>query len=161
MELKITTKILEVIEEYNSNNSNTIKITLDSGNLLGYIRYNEFFHNYHIMPWDDDIDLACFLKEELNNNQYIELYKLILDRGYLVTVYLKDRSKNYSNKIDDHNIKVISTLSDLDILQNENNEVVLWNVSITSDHYKKLLTEDLISKMNLKFKDEIKRFNYE
>jgi hypothetical protein len=42
----------------------------------------------------------------------------------------------------------------------DNSKINFFKLGKDND-YKKLLNKDLITKMNLKFKDEIKKYNYE
>ena len=57
-------------------------------------------------------------------------------------------------------LEIKDGFSESPISKKNNSRINFFKLGKDND-YKKLLTEDLISKMNLKFKDEINKYNYE
>ena len=114
-------------------------ILLDSGNLMGYYRFKEL-NNSYIMPWDDDFDLAWYSKKKFTNEIIEKFFKLIVKKGYEIFIYYKEKYFQYSVSESDHfTIRINSE----NILQLPNllvrYEVVLFNISISTNKYKEIL----------------------
>jgi hypothetical protein len=143
LDLLIAKDIINIIYNYNNDTENKIKLTLNFGNLMGYERYKNHGVN-HVMPWDDDLDLACFVEKEFTNTEFITLFKKIIEKNdYIITCYIKKKQNPYSDKWGDHEMYEFGheDSPSLEDILNENNEVVLFNVNINEERYIKILNQ--------------------
>ena len=126
-------------------------VLIDSGNLLGYYRF-ENLPSQHVMPWDDDFDLGWYSKNKFKSEQIEDFFKEIIKKGYEIFIYYKEIYTPYSSSEKDHftirlsaeNILQIPTLL-------SRYEIVLFNVAIGVPKYKEILK---MFNMNLDFEEK-------
>ena len=113
-------------------------IILNGGNLLGYLRYNKL-DNTHFMPWDDDIDIG-WICDNMTPQILKNFFNIIINKGYDIFVYYKNKNSPHSNNINDHKtINLNKFNKNIDVLFDNNNEIVLFNINISQNKYKKIL----------------------
>ena len=119
--------------------SNTF-VLIDSGNLLGYYRFNTNLNNQHIMPWDDDFDLGWYSKENFSREIIEEFFKNVIKKGYEIFIYYKEIDYLYSSFEKDHyTIKINSqNISQISLLLYKY-EIVLFNILIGTNKYREIL----------------------
>ena len=104
--------------------------------------------------------------EDLQNETFLTLKKVInfIDNlNKLKNSFKRDKAKKSIQSCDFEKLKKLEIndgFSESPISKKDSKRIKFFKLGKDND-YKKLLNEDLITKMNLKFKDEIKRFNYE
>jgi hypothetical protein len=104
--------------------------------------------------------------EDLQNETFLTFKKVInfIDNlNKSKSHFKREKAKKSIQSCDFERLKKIEIkegFSESPISKKDNSRINFFKLGKDND-YKKLLTKDLILKMNLEFKDEIKRFNYE
>jgi len=104
--------------------------------------------------------------EDLQNETFLTLKKVInfVDNfNTLKSSFNKDKAKKSIQSCDFERLKKLETnegFIESPISKKDNSKINFFKLGKNND-YKKLLNKDLITKMNLKFKDEIIKYNYE
>ena len=104
--------------------------------------------------------------EDLQNETFVTFKKVInfIDNLSKSKHHFKrEKAKKSIQSCDFEKLKKLETnvgFIESPISKKDNSRINFFKLGKDND-YKKLLTEELISKMNLKFKNEIKKFNYE
>ena len=104
--------------------------------------------------------------EDLQNETFLTLKKVINFVDNFDTSkksFNKDKAKKSIQSCDFERLKKLETnegFIESPISKKKNSKINFFKLGKDND-YKKLLNKDLITKMNLKFKDEIKKYNYE
>ena len=141
LNLYIVKDIYEIIKSNEMKDKNTFML-LDSGNLMGYHRFNSKLSEQHIMPWDDDFDLGWYSKNNFSKETIDDFFKLLIKRGYEIFIYYKEINAPYSSSEKDH---FTIRLNSQNILQIPvllyKYEIVLFNVSIGTNKYKEILKQ--------------------
>ena len=157
----ITEDIYEIIKTFNKGRgtNDKIKLTLEGGNLLGYARYGKLYDNYHFMPWDDDVDLGCFVNRQFNNNDYHALFTKFIEKGYILTTYLRHNDKPASQAWSDHEVVEFGNPTSADDLLSKYKDykVVIFNVNIPQDKYIDELNRQGIDISRQLYYDEAKK----
>jgi hypothetical protein len=141
LNLYIVKDIYNIMNSENMNKSDTFML-IDSGNLMGYYRFNSKLTSQHIMPWDDDFDLGWYSKSNFSNKLIEKFFEQIIKQGYEIFIYYKEIGTPYSSsekehftiKLNSQNILQIYTL----LIKYE---IVLFNISIGSNKYKEVLKQ--------------------
>lgn len=141
LNLYIVKDIYEIISSNEMSKSNTFML-LDSGNLMGWYRFDSRLSNQHIMPWDDDFDLGWYSKNIFSKETIDEFFKLVIKRGYEIFIYYKEINTPYSSHEKDH---FTIRLNSQNILQIHSllhkYEIILFNISISTNKYKEILKQ--------------------
>ncbi len=141
LNLYIVKDIYEIIQSDEIKKFDTFML-LDSGNLMGYYRFSSKLQNQHIMPWDDDFDLGWYNKNNFSKETIDEFFKQIIKKGYEIFLYYKELNAPYSSSEKDH---YTMRLNSQNILQIPallyKYEIVLFNVSISTNKYKEILKQ--------------------
>ena len=104
--------------------------------------------------------------EDLQHETFLTLKKVInfIDNfDNLKSSFNKDKAKKSIQSCDFERLKKLETnegFIESPISKKKNSKINFFKLGKDND-YKKLLNKDLITKMNLKFKNEINKFNYE
>ena len=104
--------------------------------------------------------------EDLQNETFLTLKKVIdfIEKQInSKNSFNRDKAKKSVQSCDFERLKKLEInegFNESPISKKDNSRINFFKLGKDND-YKKLLTEELISKMNLKFKNEIKKFNYE
>ena len=104
--------------------------------------------------------------EDLQNETFLTLKKVINfidDLSKSKNSFKRDKAKKSIQSCDFERLKKLEIndgFNESPVSKKDNKRIKFFKLGRDND-YKKLLNKDLITKMNLKFKDEIKRFNYE
>jgi hypothetical protein len=129
----------------------TTFILIDSGNLLGFYRFEQLT-NQHIMPWDDDFDLGWYSNAKFSSEQIEDFFKQILKKGYEIFIYYKEIYTPYSSVEKDHFTMRINSNNILQIPSLLSRyEIVLFNVSLSNSKYTEILK---IFNMDLDYEDK-------
>lgn len=114
-------------------------VLIDSGNLLGYKRFNKL-DMQHIMPWDDDFDLGWYTKKKFSKEIIEEFFKQMIKKGYELFIYYKEIYKPYSTLEKEH-LSIRLTSKNIQEINNilDNFEIVLFNVAISAIKYNEIL----------------------
>lgn len=141
LNMYIVKDIYEIMDTEEMKKTNTFML-LDSGNLLGWYRFNSKLSNQHIMPWDDDFDLGWYSKNIFSKELIDNFFKLIIKRGYEIFIYYKEIGTPYSASEQEH---YTIRLNSQNILQIpallHKYEIVLFNISIGTSKYKEILKQ--------------------
>ena len=128
--------------------------------LFSWIFHQESWTNNKLFP------TLVIRYEDLQNETFLTLKKVINFVDNFNTSnssFNKDKAKKSIQSCDFERLKKLETIEgfiESPISKKDNSKINFFKLGKDND-YKKLLNEDLINKMNLKFKDEIKRYNYE
>ena len=104
--------------------------------------------------------------EDLQNETYLTFKKVINFINNLnksKSYFKREKAKKSIQSCDFERLKKLETnegFNESSISKKDNSRINFFKLGKDND-YKKLLNKDLITKMNIKFKDEIKKFNYE
>ena len=104
--------------------------------------------------------------EDLQNETFLTLKKVINFIDNLDTSkrsFKKDKAKKSIQSCDFEKLKKLEInegFNESPISKKDSSRINFFKLG-KDNNYKKLLNKDLITKMNLKFKDEIKKYNYE
>ena len=104
--------------------------------------------------------------EDLQNETFLTFKKVInfIDNlNKSKNSFKRDRAKKSIQSCDFERLKKLEInegFNESPLSKKDNTRINFFKLGKDND-YKKLLTKELITKMNLKFKDEIKKFNYE
>jgi hypothetical protein len=104
--------------------------------------------------------------EDLQNETFATFEKVInfIDNLSKLKHYFKrEKAKKSIQNCDFEKLKKLETnegFNESSISKKDNSKINFFKLG-KDNNYKKLLNKDLITKMNLKFKDEIKKYNYE
>jgi hypothetical protein len=141
LNMYIVKDIYEIMGTEEMKKTNTFML-LDSGNLMGWYRFNSKLSNQHIMPWDDDFDLGWYSKNIFSKETIDIFFKLSIKRGYEIFIYYKEIGAQYSASEPDH---YTIRLNSQNILQIpallHKYEIVLFNISIGTSKYKEILKQ--------------------
>lgn len=141
LNLYIVKDIYDIIQSEDMKKHDTFML-LDSGNLMGYYRFNSKLQNQHIMPWDDDFDLGWYNKNIFSKETIDDFFKQVIKRGYEIFLYYKELKSNYSSSEKEH---YTMRLNSQNILQIPallfKYEIILFNVSISTNKYKEILKQ--------------------
>lgn len=139
LNLYIVKDIYKIINSDFMKKYNTF-ILIDSGNLLGYHRFNSILSNQHIMPWDDDFDLGWYSRDKFNKKKIDDFFKQIIKYGYEIFLYYKETNTPYSSSEKDHYTIRLNSENILQIpFLLDRYEIVLFNISIGTLKYKEIL----------------------
>ena len=128
--------------------------------LFSWIFHQESWTNNKLFP------TLVIRYEDLQNETFLTLKKVIdfIEKQInSKNSFNRDKAKKSVQSCDFERLKKLEIkdgFSESPISKKNNSKINFFKLGTDND-YRKLLTEELISKMNLKFKDEIKRFNYE
>jgi hypothetical protein len=104
--------------------------------------------------------------EDLQNETFLTFKKVInfIDKlNKSKNSFKRDKAKKSIQSCDFERLKKLEIsegFNESPLSKKDNTRINFFKLGKDND-YKKLLTKELITKMNLKFKDEIKKFNYE
>lgn len=141
LNLYIVKDIYNIMGSEAMNKSDTFML-IDSGNLLGYYRFGSKLESQHIMPWDDDFDLAWYSKGNFYNELLEKFFELVIKQGYEIFIYYKEMNAPYSPSEKDHSTIKLNSQNILQIhtlLQRY--EIVLFNISIGTIKYREILKQ--------------------
>ena len=128
--------------------------------LFSWIFHQESWTNNKLFP------TLVIRYEDLQNETFLTLKKVIdfIEKQInSKNSFNRDKAKKSVQSCDFERLKKLEInegFNESPISKKDNSRINFFKLGKNND-YKKLLTEELISKMYLKFKDEIKRFNYE
>ena len=128
--------------------------------LFSWIFHQESWTNNKLFP------TLIIRYEDLQNETFLTLKKVIdfIEKQInSKNSFNRDKAKKSVQSCDFERLKKLEInegFNESPISKKDNSRINFFKLGKDND-YKKLLTEELISKMNLKFKNEIKRFNYE
>lgn len=128
--------------------------------LFSWIFHQESWTNNKLFP------TLVIRYEDLQNETFVTFKKVInfIDNLSKSKHHFKrEKAKKSIQSCDFEKLKKLETnvgFIESPISKKDNSRINFFKLGKDND-YKKLLTEELISKMNLKFKNEIKKFNYE
>ena len=128
--------------------------------LFSWIFHQESWTNNKLFP------TLIIRYEDLQNETFLTLKKVIdfIEKQInSKNSFNRDKAKKSVQSCDFERLKKLEInegFNESPISKKDNSRINFFKLGKDND-YKKLLTEDLISKMNLKFKNEIKKFNYE
>ena len=123
---------------------------------------------FHQASWTNNKLFPTLLikYEDLQNETFLTLKKVINFVDNFNTSkrsFNKDKAKKSIQSCDFERLKKLETIEgfiESPISKKDNSKINFFKLGKDND-YKKLLNKDLITRMNLKFKDEIKKYNYE
>ena len=141
LNMYIVGDIYEIMSTEEMVKTNTFML-LDSGNLMGWYRFNSKLQNQHIMPWDDDFDLGWYSKNKFTKETIDTFFKVLIKRGYEIFIYYKEintpysasEAEHYTIRLNSQNILQIPALL-------HKYEIVLFNISIGTNKYKEILKQ--------------------
>ena len=128
--------------------------------LFSWIFHQESWTNNKLFP------TLVIRYEDLQNETFLTLKKVIdfIEKQInSKNSFNRDKAKKSIQSCDFEKLKKLEInegFNESPISKKDNSRINFFKLGKDND-YKKLLTEELISKMNLKFKNEIKKFNYE
>ena len=128
--------------------------------LFSWIFHQESWTNNKLFP------TLIIRYEDLQNETFLTLKKVIAFIEKQINSknsFNRDKAKKSVQSCDFERLKKLEInegFNESPISKKDNSRINFFKLGKDND-YKKLLTEELISKMNLKFKNEIKKFNYE
>jgi len=128
--------------------------------LFSWIFHQESWTNNKLFP------TLVIRYEDLQNETFLTLKKVINFIEKQINSknsFNRDKAKKSIQSCDFERLKKLEInegFNESPISKKDNSRINFFKLGKDND-YKKLLTEELISKMNLKFKNEIKKFNYE
>ena len=128
--------------------------------LFSWIFHQESWTNNKLFP------TLIIRYEDLQNETFLTLKKVIdfIEKQInSKNSFNRDKAKKSIQSCDFEKLKKLEInegFNESPISKKDNSRINFFKFGKDND-YKKLLTEELISKMNLKFKNEIKKFNYE
>ena len=128
--------------------------------LFSWIFHQESWTNNKLFP------TLVIRYEDLQNETFLTLKKVIdfIEKQInSKNSFNRDKAKKSVQSCDFERLKKLEInegFNESPISKKDNSRINFFKLGKNND-YKKLLTEELISKMNLKFKNEIKKFNYE
>ena len=128
--------------------------------LFSWIFHQESWTNNKLFP------TLVIRYEDLQNETFLTLKKVIEFIEKQINSknsFNRDKAKKSVQSCDFERLKKLEInegFNESPISKKDNSRINFFKLGKDND-YKKLLTEELISKMNLKFKNEIKKFNYE
>jgi len=128
--------------------------------LFSWIFHQESWTNNKLFP------TLIIRYEDLQNETFLTLKKVIdfIEKQInSKNSFNRDKAKKSVQSCDFERLKKLEInegFNESPISKKDNSRINFFKLGKDND-YKKLLTEELISKMNLKFKNEIKKFNYE
>ena len=128
--------------------------------LFSWIFHQESWTNNKLFP------TLVIRYEDLQNETFFTLKKVIdfIEKQInSKNSFNRDKAKKSVQSCDFERLKKLEInegFNESPISKKDNSRINFFKLGKDND-YKKLLTEELISKMNLKFKNEIKKFNYE
>ena len=128
--------------------------------LFSWIFHQESWTNNKLFP------TLVIRYEDLQNETFLTLKKVIdfIEKQInSKNSFNRDKAKKSVQSCDFERLKKLEInegFNESPISKKDNSRINFFKLGKDND-YKKLLTEELISKMNLKFKNEIKKFNYE
>jgi len=128
--------------------------------LFSWIFHQESWTNNKLFP------TLVIRYEDLQNETFFTLKKVInfIEKQIKSkNSFNRDKAKKSIQSCDFERLKKLEInegFNESPISKKDNSRINFFKLGKDND-YKKLLTEELISKMNLKFKNEIKKFNYE
>ena len=128
--------------------------------LFSWIFHQESWTNNKLFP------PLIIRYEDLPNETFLTLKKVIdfIEKQInSKNSFNRDKAKKSVQSCDFERLKKLEInegFNESPISKKDNSRINFFKLGKDND-YKKLLTEELISKMNLKFKNEIKKFNYE
>ena len=128
--------------------------------LFSWIFHQESWTNNKLFP------TLVIRYEDLQNETFVTLKKVINFIEKLINSknsFNRDKAKKSIQSCDFERLKKLEInegFNESSISKKDNSRINFFKLGKDND-YKKLLNEELISKMNLKFKKEIKKFNYE
>ena len=128
--------------------------------LFSWIFHQESWTNNKLFP------TLVIRYEDLQNETFLTLKKVIdfIEKQInSKNSFNRDKAKKSIQSCDFEKLKKLEInegFNESPISKKNNSRINFFKLGKDND-YKKLLTEELISKMNLKFKNEIKKFNYE
>ena len=128
--------------------------------LFSWIFHQESWTNNKLFP------TLVIRYEDLQNETFLTLKKVInfIEKQIKSkNSFNRDKAKKSIQSCDFERLKKLEInegFNESPISKKDNSRINFFKLGKDND-YKKLLTEELISKMNLKFKNEIKKFNYE
>ncbi|MDB4834464.1 sulfotransferase domain-containing protein [Candidatus Pelagibacter sp.] len=128
--------------------------------LFSWIFHQESWTNNKLFP------TLIIRYEDLQNETFLTLKKVIdfIEKQInSKNSFNRDKAKKSIQSCDFEKLKKLEInegFNESPISKKDNSRINFFKLGKDND-YKKLLTEELISKMNLKFKNEIKKFNYE
>ena len=123
---------------------------------------------FHQASWTNNKLFPTLLikYEDLQNETFLTLKKVInfVDNfNTSKSSFNKDKAKKSIQSCDFERLKKLETnegFIESPISKKDNSKINFFKLG-KDNNYKKLLNKDLINKMNFKFKDEIKKYNYE
>jgi len=128
--------------------------------LFSWIFHQESWTNNKLFP------TLVIRYEDLQNETFLTLKKVIdfIEKQInSKNSFNRDKAKKSVQSCDFERLKKLEInegFNESPISKKDNSRINFFKLGKDND-YKKLLTDELISKMNLKFKNEIKKFNYE
>ena len=128
--------------------------------LFSWIFHQESWTNNKLFP------TLVIRYEDLQNETFLTLKKVIdfIEKQInSKNSFNRNKAKKSVQSCDFERLKKLEInegFNESPISKKDNSRINFFKLGKDND-YKKLLTEELISKMNLKFKNEIKKFNYE
>ncbi|MDC0988226.1 sulfotransferase domain-containing protein [Candidatus Pelagibacter sp.] len=128
--------------------------------LFSWIFHQESWTNNKLFP------TLVIRYEDLQNETFFTLKKVInfIEKQIKSkNSFNRDKAKKSIQSCDFERLKKLEInegFNESPISKKDNSRINFFKLGKDND-YKKLLTDELISKMNLKFKNEIKKFNYE
>ena len=128
--------------------------------LFSWIFHQESWTNNKLFP------TLVIRYEDLQNETFLTLKKVInfIEKQIKSkNSFNRDKAKKSIQSCDFERLKKLEInegFNESPISKKDNSRINFFKLGKDND-YKKLLTDELISKMNLKFKNEIKKFNYE
>ena len=128
--------------------------------LFSWVFHQESWTNNKLFP------TLVIRYEDLQNETFLTLKKVINfieNQINSKNSFNRDKAKKSIQSCDFERLKkleIIEGFNESPISKKDNSRINFFKLGKEND-YKKLLTEELISTMNLKFKNEIKKFNYE
>ena len=128
--------------------------------LFSWIFHQESWTNNKLFP------TLVIRYEDLQNETFLTLKKVIdfIEKQInSKNSFNRDKAKKSIQSCDFEKLKKLEInegFNESPISKKDNSRINFFKLGKDND-YKKLLTKELISKMNLKFKNEIKKFNYE
>lgn len=141
LNLYIVKDVYEIMQTKDIKKYDTFML-LDSGNLMGYHRFNKKFKSQHVMPWDDDFDLGWYNKKDFSKELIEDFFKQVIKKGYEIFLYYKEIKAEYSSSEKDHFTMRINSQN---ILQIQSllfkHEIVLFNISLGTNKYKEILKQ--------------------
>lgn len=141
LNLYIVKDIYQIMNSDLMKKANTF-ILLDSGNLMGYVRFDSILPNQHIMPWDDDFDLGWYSKNKFDKKTIDDFFKQIIKYGYEIFIYYKEIGTPYSSSEKEHYTMRLNSQNILQIpVLLYRYEIVLFNISIGTTKYKEILKQ--------------------